>query len=192
MLDALFRSRVMVKLLAYFLRDTKKEGYLREVGREIGEPASAVQREMQKLEEFGIVAAHKRGNHRYYSIQEEFPLLPELKNLFLKSEGAEDYLKDSLRKLNGIQLAFAYGEYAEKPSLMAELKIVIIGEPEKDAFDKFMNTTQATLRRRISYQIYKPEEFGKLLEEQDPSLNHVLGGEKLILVANVAEKAAVH
>jgi DNA-binding transcriptional ArsR family regulator len=191
MLEALFRSRVVIKLISYFMKDIKRECYLREVSREIDEPASAVQREIQKLEEFGLVTTRRKGNHRYFAIKEDFPLLPEIKGLFLKSEGIIDYLQDCFEGLEGVQLAFIYGDFAKKPSMTAEIGIIVIGQPGPKLLERMINSIQATLRRKVSCSVYGPDEFGSLLEKQDPELNKVLGGEKIILVANVAERATV-
>jgi DNA-binding transcriptional ArsR family regulator len=191
MLEVLFRSRVVIKLITYFMQDTDRECYLREVSREIDEPASAVQRELQKLEEFGLIVTRKKGNHRYYAIKQECPILPDLKGLFLKSEGIVDHLKESFSGFKGIQLAFVYGDFAEKPSLVAEIKIMIIGQPNEESLEKFINTIRATLKRKIGYVVYEPEQFGRMLERQDSALSAALGGEKIILVANVADRAAV-
>jgi DNA-binding transcriptional ArsR family regulator len=191
MLEALFRSRVVVKLIDYFIQDTSKECYLREVSREIDEPASAVQRELQKLEEFGLVATRRRGNHRYFTINEEFPFLPEMKGMFLKSEGIVRYLKDALNDLSGVQLAFIYGEFAKKPSMMAEIKIMIIGNVRSEKIDRIKNSAQAMLRRNIVFSSYEPEKFSLLFEKQDPTLGEMLGGEKIVLIANMTDKATV-
>jgi predicted transcriptional regulator len=191
MLGVLFRSRVVIKLITYFIHDTDRECYLREVSREIGEPASAVQRELQKLEEFGLIATRKKGNHRYYAIKQECPILPDLKGLFLRSEGTIDYLKESFSSLKGIRLAFIYGEFAQKPSLSSEIKVMIIGQPNKESLEKFINTTSTTLKRKIEYVVYEPDQFGGMLERQDTALSVDLQGEKIILVANVADRAAV-
>jgi hypothetical protein len=117
--------------------------------------------------------------------------LSDIKGLFLKSEGIVDYLKESFTGFKGIQLAFVYGDFAEKPSLVAEIKIMMIGRSNKESLEKFINTIRATLKRRIEYVVYEPEQFGGMLERQDSALKVALGGEKIILVANVADRAAV-
>jgi DNA-binding transcriptional ArsR family regulator len=191
MLEALFRSRVVVKLIDYFIQDPSKECYLREVSREVNEPASAVQRELQKLEEFGLVVTRRRGNHRYFAINEDFPFLTEMKSMFIKSEGVVRYLKESISDMDGVQLAFIYGEFAKKPSMTAEIKIMIIGNAKSEKIERIKNSAQAMLKRNIVFSSYQPENFSALFEKQDPVLGEMLGGEKIVLVANMTDRATV-
>ncbi|MHB8840494.1 MAG: winged helix-turn-helix domain-containing protein [Candidatus Aquicultor sp.] len=189
MLETLFRSRVMVKLLSYFLNNPGKEVYLREASREVSEPPSAVQRELERLEALGLLGSRRHGNHKYFKVRPEFPILPELRSLFLKTEGAVALLKESLAGLGGIQLAFVYGEFAERPAGGAsEINLVIIGSPDRTKLDGATKNLRGKLGRVLNYTQYSPDEFKHLLEIKDPSLERALNGEKLVLVANVAEK----
>jgi len=189
MLETLFRSRVLVKLLNYFMRYPDKRVYLREISRIVGEPASAVRRELDRLTEIGLLQAEMHGNHKYFQIKEGLPILPELKGLFLKTEGAVDYLRESLNALEGVRLAFVYGGLAERRgALVPEINVAIIGLPNIDELDRVIKGMQIKLGRKINCSCYRPDEFRRLLEAKDPSLNEALSGEKLVLVANIAEK----
>lgn len=189
MLESLFRSRVTIKLLGYFMKDPKREAYLREVGREISEPASAVRRELERLEDFGLLRSRPVGNHKYFSVIEDFPILPELRSLFLKTEGAIDYLKDSFSKLDDVHLAFLFGDFAERPSASSpEIGIVVVGTISEYKVSMLVEGLQLSLARKINYILYNPREFGRLLEEKDPLLGAILDGEKFVLAANFADK----
>lgn len=188
MLDLLLRSRVADKLIAYFMKYPEREVYLREVSRDIQEPASAVQRELEKLESFGLVGSKRRGNHKFFKVREEFPLLPELRSLFIKTEGSVDYLKEKLSNTRGVQLAFAYGEFAtDSGANVSEVYLVIIGSPDYLDLEKQIKEMQVKLGRRIFYTHYSPSEFKQLLEAKDPALSKAINGEKIILVANVSD-----
>jgi len=179
----------MVKLLSYFLNNPGKEVYLREASREVSEPPSAVQRELERLDALGLLDSRRHGNHKYFKVRPEFPILPELHSLFLKTEGAAAFLKESLAGLKGIQLAFIYGEFAERPTeAVSEINLVIIGSPDRSELDGAIKNLRGKLGRVINYAQYSPDEFKHLLEAKDPSLGRTLNGEKLVLVANVAEK----
>lgn len=189
MLEALFRSRVLVKILGFFAKNPEAEAYLREISREVDEPASAVRRELDRLTELGLLQARMQGNHKYFRIKEGLPILADLKGLFLKTDGAVDFLRTSLHGFEGIQLAFVYGEFAEKQEvIIPEINIAIIGFTNKDKLEKTIKGMGSKLGRRINYIHYEPDEFRKMLEEKNPSLGGVLSGEKLVLVANISEK----
>ncbi|MBE0448610.1 MAG: winged helix-turn-helix transcriptional regulator [Actinobacteria bacterium] len=189
MLRALFRSRVTIRLLGYFMKYPERETYLREVSREISEPASAVRRELERLETFGLIRSRSIGNHKYFSVREDFPVLPELKDLFLKTEGAVDYLKESFSRLEEVQLAFLHGDFAERPSAASlEIDIVVVGTIGGDQLRSLIEKLQSILARKINYTLYESKEFGRLLEEEDPSLRKKLDGEKIVLAANLTNK----
>jgi len=188
MLEALLRSRVADKLISYFMQHQNREVYLREISRDIQEPASAVQRELEKLESFGLVSSERRGNHKFFKVREEFPLLPEFRSLFVKTEGAVEYLKERLGSIDGVQLAFAYGEFAANPEAgILEIYLVVIGLPDHLELEKHVKEMQIKLGRRIFYTQYSPSEFKRLLEAKDPALSKTINGEKIILVANVSD-----
>ncbi|HZD59540.1 MAG TPA: hypothetical protein VE439_03665 [Anaerolineae bacterium] len=189
MLEALFRSKVTVKLLGYFMKQPEKEFYLREISREISEPASATRRELERLETFGLIRSRPVGNHKYFSVWADFPVLSELKGLYLKTDGAIDYLKDRFSGLKGVQLAFLYGGFAERPSAaILEIDAVVVGLVDEGQLKMLVEELQPILARRITCIHYDSGEFGRLLEEKDPSLMEILNGEKIVLAANIANK----
>ncbi len=186
MLELLFRSKVITKLIAYFVNHPGKEVYLREISREISEPANAVLRDLEKLEEFGLLRSRRHGNHKYFIVREDHPVLPELKSLILKTDGAIDFLKDQLSGLSGVQLAFAFGSFAENPTLEAlEIRLVIVGLSNGDGLNRLVADIQAKLGRKVYYTYYTPGEFKNLLETKDPALGEALSGKKIVLAANI-------
>lgn len=189
MLEALFRSRVLVKILGFFAKNPDAEAYLREISREVDEPASAVRRELDRLTELGLLQTKMQGNHKYFRLKEGLPILADLKGLYLKTDGAVDFLRTSLHGFDGIQLAFVYGEFAEKQDVVTpEINMAIIGSTNKDKLDKAIRNMGSKLGRKINCVHYEPDEFRQMLEEKNPSLGAMLSGEKLVLVANISEK----
>lgn len=95
MLEVLFSSRVRVKLLEVFLSDPSGQYHSRELARLTGERQNAVWRELQKLEEAGLLHAESHGNRKDYSLCREYPLYPELRRLILKSKGYQPALRQT-------------------------------------------------------------------------------------------------
>ncbi len=87
MLEALFSSRVRVKLLELFLTSPTKRYHSRELARLTGEHQNAIWRELQRLEEVGLLRSEAKGNRKEYIISRQFPLYPELRRLILKASG---------------------------------------------------------------------------------------------------------
>lgn len=88
-LDVLFSSTARVQVLQLFLAHPDSQFYQREIERETGQPIRAVQREVKRLEEIGLLTSSTEGNRVFYRLNPEFELLPELTALFRSAIGVE-------------------------------------------------------------------------------------------------------
>lgn len=88
-LEALFSSAARVQVLHLFLLRPDGQFYQREIERETGQPIQAVQREVKRLEEVGLLAHATEGNRIFYRLNPEFPLLAELTALLRTAAGVE-------------------------------------------------------------------------------------------------------
>lgn len=88
-LEVLFSSTARVQVLRLFLLHPSSQFYQREIERETGQPIRAVQREVERLEEVGLLLREPEGNRVFYRLNPEFPLLAELSALFQKASGEE-------------------------------------------------------------------------------------------------------
>ena len=88
-LEVLFSSAARVQVLHLFLSHPDSQFYQREIERETGQPIRAVQREVKRLEEIGLLTRSTEGNRVFYQLNPEFPLLAELTALFQSATGIE-------------------------------------------------------------------------------------------------------
>jgi predicted ArsR family transcriptional regulator len=93
MLEFLISSASRRRVLVYLLNNQDKELHLRELSRNIGEPAPIIKRELDRLEQIGFVLSWMAGNRRNFRVNKNFLLLPELKSLVDKSIGFSTNLK---------------------------------------------------------------------------------------------------
>ena len=132
-LEALFSSTARVQVLDLFLRHPSSQFYQREIERETGQPIRAVQREVEKLEQVGLLLREPEGNRVFYRLNPGFPLLSELTVLFQKAAGAEripDAVKaETPPAPEAIPQPFPWIETLPVPPLPARLrKVQIEGE----------------------------------------------------------------
>src|SRR3989304_2290516 len=97
MLELLFSSSSRVKLLTFFISNPKQRYYLREVASLTKLPVQAVQRELARLETLGLLDKARDGNRLYFKVNEKFFLLPDLKNIILKTAGLGTFLRGSFQ-----------------------------------------------------------------------------------------------
>ena len=88
-LEILFSSAARVQILHLFLRDPSSQFYQREIERETGQPIRAVQREVKRLSEMGLLSRSAEGNRVFYRVNPDFPILAELTALFQAAAGVE-------------------------------------------------------------------------------------------------------
>ena len=88
-LEVLFSSVARVQVLHLFLSHPDSQFYQREIERETGQPIRAVQREVKRLEEIGLLTRSTEGNRVFYRSNPKFPLLAELTALFQSATGIE-------------------------------------------------------------------------------------------------------
>lgn len=87
MLEKLFTSKTRVKLLTLFLLNPETKLYVREIARKTGENTNAIRRELQNLNDIGLLLSETKGNLKYYSTNKKMPIYIELTNIVMKTEG---------------------------------------------------------------------------------------------------------
>ena len=93
MLEFLISSASRRKVLIYLLNNQDKEFHLRELSRNIGEPAPIIKRELDRLEQIGFVLSWMVRNRRNFKVNKNFLLLTELKSLADKATDVSTNLK---------------------------------------------------------------------------------------------------
>lgn len=86
-MEHLFSSKARIKLLTRFLSDPEAKLYTRQLERELDEPVNAVRRELERFEALGLLQSFKEGNLKYYTVNREFSIYPELRGIILKAQG---------------------------------------------------------------------------------------------------------
>src|SRR5688572_24054472 len=90
--EALF-GRTRRQLLALFFGRPHQAFYLREIERETGAGIGAVQREVKRLLEAGLIVRVVANSKIHYSANRNSPVYPELHSLLTKTAGIADVLR---------------------------------------------------------------------------------------------------
>jgi len=185
MLEALVTSKVKRKLLVLFFTNPENKFYIRELSRKTDEETNAVRRELQKLENAGILFSRMEGNLKYYAVNRKCPISEELKKIILKTEGIGNVIKTGLQK-SGILFAFIYGSYAEGEERKgSDIDLMIIGNMPIEQFNKMISDLERKIGRDINYTIYPEKEFLKKLSTG--FIQDVIKGKKIMLVGEENE-----
>jgi predicted nucleotidyltransferase len=165
-----------------FLSSPDARYYIRELERKIKEEAKNVSRELKNLETLGLLMSEQQGNQKYYSVNKDFLLYPELKAVIFKTMGVQGPLKEAMNKLNRVEVAFIYGSYASgKESETSDIDVMIIGNPDMTELIEIISELEQKLNREINYMCFDREEFKKRKRSEEAFISEVLSGEKIML-----------
>ena len=178
-------------VLALLYSHVEEPFYLRQIARAAGVGLGAVQRELKKLSEAGIIRRTVRGRQVYYQANLECPVYSELKSLVVKTVGVGDVLRAALVPLaDRINVAFLFGSLVrggERSS--SDVDVMIVGDVTFAEVVSVLGRAQETVRREINPLVYPPEEFHFKLAADHHFLKKTLEGSKFFLIGDEYELA---
>jgi len=152
--------------------------YLRQITREVRAGQGAVQRELQRLVEAGILLRETRGREIHYRANRACPVFGELHGLVLKTVGLADVLRGALTPLHAdISLAVVYGSQAAGTATAAsDVDLLVVGTVEEIALHKAISQAESELARTINYTLLSPRELARRRRERGGFVARVLAG----------------
>lgn len=184
-LERLFSSRVRIQLLSLFLLHPDRREHIRALASEMEAQYSAVWKELNKLEEAGLLLSEEVGGRKVYALNPNSPILPELRNILLKTLGAGDLIRDSIADLEGLEAAFVFGSFAGgEIDAESDLDLMLIGDLDVAQVTQVIDDLEGRLAREVNYAVFTREEWNSRLEEEDPFATDVRDAPKVMLVGS--------
>lgn len=182
MLEKLITSRTRSKILELFLSNPDMEIHLREVGRRIEENYNSTRRELNNLEDMTILISRKNGNQRYFRINKDNPIYPDLKSIYLKTSGIGNAIRNSLDKIGEIRYCFIYGSYASNTEMPhSDLDLFVVGEIDENELIPIINGLEKRLKREINYILYTLDEYQTRKKNKNKFVLNVLREDKIMI-----------
>ena len=182
-LKALFSSQTRVKLLSTFLLHPDEEYYIRELTRLLHEQINSIRRELENLRRIGMVKARHRNRKKYYRMDPEFSLFPELKNIFAKEIQAESPVVASLKKLPNIDLVLLAGNFVGTES---KVDLLVVGDVKKEMLEALL--IQDPNLKNVKYSIFSQGDFLYRLSLRDRFITAILNDPRHLVVHNIIQK----
>lgn len=187
MADALF-SGTRQKLLSFLFGQPENTYTLGELIDLAKAGSGAVQREIKRFVESGLVRVEGRGRPRHYRANPEAPIFDELCGIARKLFGPEEAIRAALAPLGPrLQLALLYGSVAKRRDRAdSDIDVLIVSEDLllEDVYEVLANA-ERSLGRKINPTIYTSEEFRQRKGENSPFLSDVLEGDYRILLGEM-------
>ena len=156
MLEKLFTSKNRVKILEYIFF-CKTETYLREISFQLKISPSAVKKELDNLENAGVIIKKRNS----IQLNKECNFLEDLKNIFLKTDSVVFPIKQSLKKINAefilIFGSFARNDYAPE----SDIDLLIAGKTKLSEVYHLLKPIEKKIKRTINPVVWTIETLKK-------------------------------
>ena len=211
MLDKLFCSNSRVKLLKLFFLHPSERFYIREIARHLDLQLNSVFRELNNLEEIGLLLAEagpeseeelpieqiepdaitkkkapkdkeiKKQERKYYKVNPDFIFFNEIKALIVKSQML--YEKDFTDSLKKVgDIKLLVLTGIFVNSFDSPVDLLLVGDCNKKKLLKVIDDLEGELVKEINYAVMTEDEFTYRREITDMFLYNILEGEKLVVI----------
>jgi len=202
MLEQLFGSKTRVRLLRLLLNNPGQPFYLREISRKVGIQLNSVRREILNLEKNGIVKSVKmiEGEteaktmkkkdiksryKKYYMINSETVIYPELKAMFLKAQLLlEKSLIKEIEKIAQVKYLILTGNFVGLEGLATDL--LLVGKVNKKNFANLVKRFERELNRQINYTVMSNQEYKYRHDITDRFLYDILENKKIVIIDKIS------
>jgi predicted nucleotidyltransferase len=176
-------------ILALLYGHVDESFYVREVARHLGTSVGAVQRELAKLSEVGLINRSGVGNQVFYQANRNSPVFGEMRALVAKTVGIFRVLSSALEPLaNRIAVAFVYGSIArQEEKADSDVDLMIVGKVTLDEVLAHLGNLEASLGRTVNPTVYSSREYKAKISSGNHFLNAVMQGEKVFLLGDEDE-----
>ncbi len=177
------------KILALFFLNPDEEYYFSEVVRLTGTRQGVIQRELKSLTEAEILTSEKRGRQKFYAVNREHPIFPDLRNIIFKTYGVIGKIREALEPLGEqIRIAFVYGSFARGEEVSSsDLDLFVIGEIGLDDLVSVLSIVEQAMGREINPTLFSATEFRKKWSQKNHFLKSVAKSEKEYVIGSEDE-----
>lgn len=184
--DALF-SGTQQRVLGLLFGQPDRSFYATELINLTGAGSGAVQRELARLAQSGLVTVQPVGNQKHYQANPDAPIYAELCGIARKTVGLAEPLREALAPLaKKIVAAFVYGSVAKKRDTAAsDIDLMLISD-KLTYSDIFMLLEEVghALGRQVNPTLFTRAELAKRIAEDSAFVTRVLSQPKLWLIGN--------
>jgi predicted nucleotidyltransferase len=190
--DALF-STTQQRVLGLLFGQPDRSFYATELISLIRAGSGAVQRELARLEQSGLVTVRRLGNQKHYQANPDSPLFGELCSISRKTVGLAEPLREALAPLaKKILAAFVYGSIAKRQDTAAsDIDLMVVSDRVTYA-DVFaaLEPLQSKLGRTVNPTVYRRQDLAQRQKKGNAFLTRVLAQPKVWIIGSESDLAA--
>lgn len=187
--DALF-SGTRQKVLGLLFTHPGEDFSIGELIERAGAGSGAVQREISRLTESGLVCVDRKHRQKRYRANPHSPVYPELCALIRKTLGPAPCIQTALDCLgDDIELALLYGSVARNTDHAgSDIDLMLVSDTlTLEEVFSVLADVESELSRPINPTLYTRREFEQRRASNNPFLKKVLNGQYLLLKGSLDE-----
>lgn len=164
----LFRSQGQARLLArIYLED--RPAPLADIAAELDLDRAGVKREVDRLEQAGLVATYRVGRQRLVRPNPDSPYYDDLLGLLMTAFGPASVVGPALADIDGVERAYLFGSWAarytgEQGVAPDDIDVLIVGTPDRTEVYRAATALSNILHREVNPTIVSPERWDSLEE----------------------------
>jgi hypothetical protein len=188
-LGDIITSKVRIKVLELFLSDITEMYHVRGIVREIKEEINAVRRELERLENAGILKSEKRGNRLYYWPRLDYPFFNDLLSIVSKTTGLGVEISKNKNKIGKVNHVMFSGRFTRRKSRKREddVDMLVVGEIVLPELAALIRREESKRGKEINYTVMTREEFEFRKKRRDPFLTGILAGSRIMIIGDEEE-----
>lgn len=187
-LEALFISKVRIKLLEVFLINPGSFLYVRELVRLVDEEVNAVRRELNRLQKIGLLRSEERANRLYYQLRTDFIFFPELMRMFAKTTDLGGDIIAHSNEIGKIKHAILSAAFVKgRVARQYEIDLLIVGRVQMGVLEEIVNKAKKRHGHEVHYTVMTEDEFNFRKSRRDPFVMSFLQQTWINLIGNEEE-----
>lgn len=189
-LGSVLFTNTQQRVLACLFGQPERSYFANELINLTGAGSGAVQRELKRLSESGLVTSEMRGNQRHFQANPQSPIFQELSQIVQKTFGLAHPIREALAPYReAIQCAFIFGSVAKKQdTATSDIDLFVVSDTlsNADLINQLLGS-EVRLGRGINTTIYTVADVRQRLRGGNAFLTRILEQPKIWIIGNESD-----
>lgn len=160
----LFRSQAQARLLTRIYLESDRPAPLAEIAAELGLDRAGVKREVDRLEQAGLVTTYRMGRQRLVRPNPDSPYYGDLLGLLMTAFGPAAVIGPAFVDVAGVERAYLFGSWAarytgEHGVAPDDIDVLFVGTPDRGEVYRIAAALSDILNREVNPTIVSPERW---------------------------------
>lgn len=187
MLEEIIDSKTESAILSFFLTAPERSYSILEISKRLSIPGHKCAHGLGKLVSVGVLKAFSKKGKRYYIVNSNYKLLPEMREYWQKNGTKyQDELYTAIRRLGNVKAAFLSGVFCGHTTLPVDL--LLVGKINLNKLFNFLKAAEKMMGQEINYSIMSVDEFIQRRDTFDRFIKDIFDYRHLVVVDDLKSK----